>query len=59
MLRVRNGPKVKIERVPGKIETGTITKIYRSENFKGYAIRLENGTQIPISKDRVTFIEGE
>lgn len=59
MLRVRNGPKVKIERVPGKIEIGTITKIYKSENFNGYSVKLENGTQIPIGKENVTFIEEE
>ena len=58
-LPIKNGPKVKIERTPGKIETGTITRLYLSEDFRGYELRLEDGTEIPIGKERVTFIEEE
>ena len=57
MIPIKNGPKVQIERVPGKPEIGTIIRLYHQDSFPGYGIRLEDGTETPIRKSQVTFLE--
>ncbi|MXV74899.1 hypothetical protein F4Z99_11540 [Candidatus Poribacteria bacterium] len=57
MIPIKNGPKVQIERVPGKPEIGTIIRLYHQQSFPGYGLRLEDGTEIPMRKSEVTFLE--
>ena len=59
MLNIRNGPKVRINRGPGRGEIATIITLYRSENFQGYGLRRQDGSEVPIGKEDVTFIERE